>query len=53
MKIKELLAKGSETRKEKKRPKCPNAYDCRNCVHRKDHWDGIAFRGSSCLINAK
>ena len=36
-----------------KRPKCPNGYNCGDCIHADTHWEGIKFRGFSCRINAR
>ena len=36
-----------------KRPRCPNGYNCADCIHSDIHWDGQKFRGFSCGINAR
>lgn len=35
----------------KKRIKCPNGYNCGDCIHADAHWEGAKFRGFSCRLD--
>lgn len=47
------LAEQSKKEKRKRRPKCPNGYNCGDCIHPDDSWNGLKFKGFVCGINAK
>ena len=36
-----------------RKPKCPNNYNCGDCIHAEGHWKGIKFRGFRCRIKAR
>ena len=36
-----------------KRPKCPNGYNCPDCIYSDTRFEGIKFRGFSCRIDAR
>ncbi len=40
-------------RKSNRKPKCPNSYNCGDCIHAQGVWEGLAFRGIRCLKGCK
>lgn len=40
-------------RKSNSKPKCPNSYNCGDCIHADFVWDGVTFRGIRCLKGCK
>jgi hypothetical protein len=47
------LEEQSKKEKRKRRPKCPNGYNCGDCIHSDGSWDGLKFKGFVCGINAR
>jgi len=35
------------------KPKCPNSYNCGDCIHAQGVWEGVTFRGIRCLKGCK
>lgn len=35
----------------KKKFRCPNNYNCADCIHSDAHWEGIKFRGYTCRLD--
>ena len=38
-------------KKKKKKFRCPNNYNCGDCIHLDMYWEGIKFRGFSCRLD--
>lgn len=53
--LKAIFALEEQHKKEKRkrRPKCPNNYNCEDCIHADDSWQGLKFKGIVCGINAR
>lgn len=48
-----MAIKALEGQEQSKKPKCPNSYNCGDCIHAQGVWEGLAFRGIRCLKGCK